>query len=101
MYRVNQFLEKVKATSTGKLLDSLPRKYVVAEMCSGKFNLALIILLRLQSGNYKHHHHHFGAILVYTFNSFCSIRTVPTLQSLSKYWLLVSNPIFLIEMVFD
>jgi hypothetical protein len=36
----DQFLTKVKATSTGKLLDSLPRNDVVAELCSGKFNMA-------------------------------------------------------------
>jgi hypothetical protein len=34
------FLDKVKATSTGKLLDSLPRNDAVAELCSGKFNVA-------------------------------------------------------------
>jgi hypothetical protein len=40
MYRSNQFLAIVKATSTGKLLDSLPRNDAVAELCSGKFNVA-------------------------------------------------------------
>jgi hypothetical protein len=35
-----QFLAKMKATSTGKLLDSLPRNDAVAELCSGKFNVA-------------------------------------------------------------
>jgi hypothetical protein len=34
-----QFLAKVKATSTGKLIDSLPRADAVAELCSGKFNV--------------------------------------------------------------
>jgi hypothetical protein len=38
MYRSYQFLVKVTATSTGKLLDSLPRKDAVAELSSGKFN---------------------------------------------------------------
>jgi hypothetical protein len=40
MYRSYQFPAKVKATSTGKLFDSLPRKNAVAELCSGKFNVA-------------------------------------------------------------
>jgi hypothetical protein len=40
MYRSNQFLAKVTATSTGKLFDSLPRNDAVAELCSGKFNVA-------------------------------------------------------------
>jgi hypothetical protein len=35
-----QFLAKVKATSTGKLLDSLPRNDAVAELCSGELNVA-------------------------------------------------------------
>jgi hypothetical protein len=35
-----QFFAKVKATSTGKLLDSLPRKDAVAELCYVKFNVA-------------------------------------------------------------
>jgi hypothetical protein len=39
MYKSYQFLAKVKATSTGKLLDSLPRNDVVAYLCSGKFNV--------------------------------------------------------------
>jgi hypothetical protein len=30
----------VKATSTGKLPDSLPRNNAVAELCSRKFNVA-------------------------------------------------------------
>jgi hypothetical protein len=34
MYRSNQFLAKVKATSTGKLLDSPPRNDGAAELCS-------------------------------------------------------------------
>jgi hypothetical protein len=34
-----QFFAKVKATSTGKLLDSLPRNDAVAELCSGEFNV--------------------------------------------------------------
>jgi hypothetical protein len=34
-----QFLAKLKATSTGKLLDGLPRNAVV-ELCSGEFNVA-------------------------------------------------------------
>jgi hypothetical protein len=42
MNRSNQFLVKVKATSTGKLLDSLMRNdaMAVAELFSGKFNVA-------------------------------------------------------------
>jgi hypothetical protein len=39
-YRSYQFLAKVKALCTGKLLDSLPRNNAVAELCSGKFNVA-------------------------------------------------------------
>jgi hypothetical protein len=35
-----QFLAKVKVTNTGKLLDSLLRKDVVVELCSGEFNVA-------------------------------------------------------------
>jgi hypothetical protein len=35
-----QFLGKVKAISSGKLLDSLPRNDAVAELYSGKFNMA-------------------------------------------------------------
>jgi hypothetical protein len=35
-----QFLVKVNATSTGKLLDSLPMKDAVVEPCSGKYNVA-------------------------------------------------------------
>jgi hypothetical protein len=40
MYRSYQFLAKVKATSTGKLLVSMPRNNAVAELCSGKFKVA-------------------------------------------------------------
>jgi hypothetical protein len=35
-----QFLAKAKATSTGKLLDSLPRNNVVIELCSREFSVA-------------------------------------------------------------
>jgi hypothetical protein len=35
-----QFLAKVKETSTGKLLESLPRNDAVVELCSGEFNVA-------------------------------------------------------------
>jgi hypothetical protein len=34
------FLTKVKATSIGNLLDSLPRNDAVVELCSGEFNVA-------------------------------------------------------------
>jgi hypothetical protein len=34
------FLAKVKATRTVKHLDSLPKNNAVAELCSGKFNVA-------------------------------------------------------------
>jgi hypothetical protein len=46
MYRNNQFLAKVKATSTCKLVDSLtrndslPRNDAVAELYSGEFIVA-------------------------------------------------------------
>jgi hypothetical protein len=40
MYRSYQFLAKVKGTSTGKLFDSMPRNEAVAELCSGRFNVA-------------------------------------------------------------
>jgi hypothetical protein len=40
MYRSYQFLAKVKATSTGKLLDNIPRDDAVVEMCFVKFNVA-------------------------------------------------------------
>jgi hypothetical protein len=40
MYRSYQFLAKVKVTSTGKLLDSLPKNDVVAELCSCLFIVA-------------------------------------------------------------
>jgi hypothetical protein len=35
-----QFLKNVKASCTGKLLDSLPMNDAVVELCSGKFNVA-------------------------------------------------------------
>jgi hypothetical protein len=35
-----QFLAKLKANCTCKLLDSLPRNDALAELCSGKFNVA-------------------------------------------------------------
>jgi hypothetical protein len=35
-----QFLVEVKATTTGKLFESLPRNIAVAELCSGEFNMA-------------------------------------------------------------
>jgi hypothetical protein len=35
-----QFLAKVETTSTGELLDSLLRNDAMAELCSGKFNVA-------------------------------------------------------------
>jgi hypothetical protein len=40
MYRNNQFLAKVKTTSIGELLDSLPRNDAVVELCSGKLDVA-------------------------------------------------------------
>jgi hypothetical protein len=48
---------KVKGTSTGKLLDSLPRNDAVAGLCYGKFNVAYntAVILRL---NYQNHHFH-------------------------------------------
>jgi hypothetical protein len=53
MYKRYQFLAKGKATTRGKVPDSLPRNNAVAELCFGKF----IIVNRcdLQS-NYQHHH---------------------------------------------
>jgi hypothetical protein len=40
MYRsILQFLVKVKASSPGKLLDSLPRNDVVIELCSSEFKV--------------------------------------------------------------
>jgi hypothetical protein len=42
IYRSYQFLAKVKATSTGKLLDSLPRNDSQAELYSCKFNVVLV-----------------------------------------------------------
>jgi hypothetical protein len=47
-----QFLAKVKAISTGKLLDSLLRNDAVVELCSGKFNVAYCLF---RSENYQHH----------------------------------------------
>jgi hypothetical protein len=35
-----QFLVKVKATSTGKLFDNLPKNDAMFELCSGEFNVA-------------------------------------------------------------
>jgi hypothetical protein len=32
-----QFLVKMQATGTGKVLDSLPRNYVAGELCSSEF----------------------------------------------------------------
>jgi hypothetical protein len=43
MYRIYQILAKVKATSTGKLLDSLPMNDAVAELCPGKKSVWLIV----------------------------------------------------------
>jgi hypothetical protein len=40
LWHVQKFLQKEIATSTGKLFDSLPRNYAVAELRSGKFNVA-------------------------------------------------------------
>jgi hypothetical protein len=40
MYRSNQFLVKMKATYSGKMLDSQPRNETMAELCSGEFNVA-------------------------------------------------------------
>jgi hypothetical protein len=34
-----QFLAKVKATISGKLLDTLPRNDAMVDLCSGKFNV--------------------------------------------------------------
>jgi hypothetical protein len=49
-----QFLAEVKATSAGKLLDSLPRDDAVVELCSGEFNVAYC---PDRSENYQYHHH--------------------------------------------
>jgi hypothetical protein len=38
--RQYQFLATVKATSTGVLLNRLPRNDAMADMCSGNFNVA-------------------------------------------------------------
>jgi hypothetical protein len=40
MQRTYQFLAKVKGTTTGKLLDSLPWNDAVAKLYSSKFNAA-------------------------------------------------------------
>jgi hypothetical protein len=40
MCRKYQILAKVKATSTDKLFDSLPRNDGVTELCAGEFNMA-------------------------------------------------------------
>jgi hypothetical protein len=48
-----QFLAKVKATSTGKLLDSLPRNNAVVELVNSMW---LTVVIRNE--NYQHHHHH-------------------------------------------
>jgi hypothetical protein len=40
MYRSYQFLAKVKASGTGKLLDSQPRNDDVAKLCSGDIIVA-------------------------------------------------------------
>jgi hypothetical protein len=55
MFRSYQFFAKVKATSTGKLFDGLPRKEAMAELCSGKFNVAYCRAV-IRSENYQHHH---------------------------------------------
>jgi hypothetical protein len=56
MYRSYQFLVKVMATSTGKLLDSLYMNDAVAELCSGKFNVA-------NRRNYQQHRHQHHQVL--------------------------------------
>jgi hypothetical protein len=38
MYK--KFLAKVKATSTGKQLETLPRNDIETKLCSGQFNMA-------------------------------------------------------------
>jgi hypothetical protein len=40
IYRSFQFFSKVKATSTGKLHNSLPRNDAANELCSGEFKMA-------------------------------------------------------------
>jgi hypothetical protein len=57
MYRNYQVLAKVKKTSTGKLLDSLPRNNVVAELCFGKLSVTYYRHPDWQSENYQHHYH--------------------------------------------
>jgi hypothetical protein len=39
MYISNQFLAKLKTTSTGKQLDSQHRNDAVAEFCSGRYSV--------------------------------------------------------------
>jgi hypothetical protein len=55
MYRSNQFLAKVKAMNTGKLLDSLPRNDAVADCALVK---SMWLTVVIQSENYQYHHHH-------------------------------------------
>jgi hypothetical protein len=38
--KLKKFFAKVKATSTGKLLDSLTRNDAMTELSSGKYNVA-------------------------------------------------------------
>jgi hypothetical protein len=59
MYRRYQFLAKMKATSTGKLLDILPRNDAVVDLCSGTFNLAYWrdSVCKLPTPPHHHHHH--------------------------------------------
>jgi hypothetical protein len=54
MYRRNQFLVKVKATSTSKLLDSLPRNDALAELSLVN---SMWLTAVIWSENYQHHHH--------------------------------------------
>ena len=55
MYRSNQqFLAKVKASGTGKLLDSLPRECVVAKHCFSEYQCGTALMRRV---NFQHHHH--------------------------------------------
>jgi hypothetical protein len=50
---LKQFLAKVKASSTDKLLYSLPRKDAAADLCSGEFKVAYCHDLQK---NYNNHH---------------------------------------------
>jgi hypothetical protein len=62
MYRSFEYLVKVKATRTGKLLDSLPRNDMVSELCHGKrLNCAMVnsVLLTAISQRVNCHYHHF------------------------------------------